>query len=385
VQKNILFAVLIATFWGCNSDSEIDPDIDFPTGLKKSSFSAHEATNEADFDEDIIRNLPASFSLTTPPIISQEETSKCVAFSSAYYIVGMYNGVTSKNYDKIGSPEYVYATYKKLNKDNNCDDGCYLFNDDSQGVIGVSEILKQYGTPSWNQMPFVNSSNCSVTNATQTSQAAVNKIAGYFRLAQDEYNDVEELKSWIYSGFPIWFGVSVDQGFMNLKAGKVWSKAKGKDEGGHAMVLVGFDNAKNAFKIANSWGTDWADAGYGWVDYNYFVKLLGKEEDAEIGIMIPNKAQRPNMGKVSPEACGNASWGDLIINNKRNQEVAIEMTGTNYTNNDTDNIDATETQIFIGLPKGSIKVKVLTANKSSVIREYSIAINSCATTELVIN
>jgi hypothetical protein len=196
---------------------------------------------------------------------------------------------------------------------------------------------------------------------------------------------VEELKSWIYSGFPIWFGVSVDQGFMNLKAGKVWSKAKGKDEGGHAMVLVGFDNAKNAFKIANSWGTDWADAGYGWVDYNYFVKLLGKEEDAEIGIMIPNNAQRPNMGKVSPEACGNASWGDLIINNKRNQEVAIEMTGTNYTNNDTDNIDATETQIFIGLPKGSIKVKVLTANKSSVIREYSIAINSCATTELVIN
>ena len=368
------------------SDEEaVDPDLDFPTGLKKSTGTAHEAASEADFDEDIIGNLPASFSLVTPPIISQGETSKCVAFSSAYYILGMYNGATSKNYDKIPSPEFVYATYKKLNKDTDCDAGCFLFNDDKNGIIGVSEILKQYGATTWNQMPFVDSKNCSVTNTIQNSQANSNKIAGYYRLAEDEFNDVEELKSWLYAGFPLWFGVDIDKGFMNLKPGKIWSAAKGASEGGHAMTIVGYDDSKKAFKIVNSWGTEWADSGFGWVDYNYFVKLLGREEDAEIGILMPNNTQRPNMGKVSPAACETAAWGDLIINNKRNQEIAVEMTGANYSNTDTDNIDGLEPQIFMGLPKGSIKIKIFNADKSTVLKEYTVNVNSCATTELLVN
>ncbi len=367
------------------SEDEIDPNLDYPTGLKKSSSAAHEATGEADFDEDFVSDLPESFSLVTPPIISQGETSKCVAFSSAYYIMGMYNGATTQNYDKIPSPEFVYATYKKLNQDSDCDGGCFLFNDNSNGIIGVSEILKDYGTTTWNQMPFVESKNCSIANSTQNNQAAANKIAGYYRMAEDEFNDIEELKSWLYAGFPIWFGIDIDQGFMNLKRGKIWSKARGASEGGHAMTIVGYDDNKKAFKIANSWGTEWADGGFGWVDYNYFVKLLGKEEDAEIGILVPNNAQRKNMGKVSPAACENAAWGDLVIKNQRNQEVAIEMVGTNYVNDDTDNIDASEPQIFMGLPKGTIKVTVKNADKSATIKEYTVNINSCNTTELLIN
>ncbi len=388
-KKSLLYLLFISIFLGCKTDTaeeEVEPTIDYPTGLKTSSGAAIEAANEADFDEDVISNLPASFSLNTPPIISQGETSKCVAFSSAYYILGMYNGATTKNYDKIPSPEFIYATYKKINKDNDCNDGCFLFNDNTNGIIGVSELLKQYGTTTWNQMPFVDSPNCSVTNSIQISQALNNKIAGYYRLAEDEYNDIEELKSWLYAGFPIWFGVDVDSGFQNLKAGKVWSSAKGKAQGGHAMTIVGYDDTKKAFKIANSWGTEWADAGFGWVGYDYLITLLGKEQDAEIGILVPNNAQRPNMGKVSPAACENASWGDLIINNKRNQEIAVEMTGAaGYVNNDTDNIDAVESQVFMGIPKGSIKVKILTADKASVIKEYTVNLSSCATTEVIVN
>jgi Papain family cysteine protease len=386
--KNLLLSSLLLLALGCKTtadEDEIDPSIDFPTGLKKSSAGAHESAAEADLDEDFISNLPASFSLNTPPIISQGETSKCVAFSGAYYILGMYNGVTTKNYDKIPSPEFIYAIYKKVNKDTDCDEGCFLFNDDANGIIGVAELLKTVGTPSWNQMPFVESPNCSVTNTTQISQATVNKIVGYYRLAEGEYNDIEELKDWIYSGFPLWFGVPIDQGFMNLKAGKIWSRARGKDEGAHAMAIVGYDDNRRAFKIVNSWGTDWADGGFCWVDYDYFVKLLGKEADAEIGILIPNNAQRPNMGKVSPAACENAGWGDLVINNKRNQEIAVEMTANNYVNDDTDNIDALEPQVFMGMPKGALKVKIFTANKTTLIKEYTVNIASCNTIELVVN
>ncbi|QDV05920.1 Papain family cysteine protease [Planctomycetes bacterium Poly30] len=39
------------------------------------------------------------------------------------------------------------------------------------------------------------------------------------------------------------------------------------DYGGHAVLIVGFD--ENGFLIKNSWGTDWADAGYCTVAYDY--------------------------------------------------------------------------------------------------------------------
>lgn len=39
----------------------------------------------------------------------------------------------------------------------------------------------------------------------------------------------------------------------------------------HAMALVGYDDNKNAFRIRNSWGTDWGDEGSIWVDYDFFI------------------------------------------------------------------------------------------------------------------
>ena len=37
------------------------------------------------------------------------------------------------------------------------------------------------------------------------------------------------------------------------------------------MVLVGYDDSQNAFKLINSWGTEWGEEGYAWVDYDYFI------------------------------------------------------------------------------------------------------------------
>ncbi|MCL2102000.1 MAG: hypothetical protein FWH22_09850, partial [Fibromonadales bacterium] len=39
----------------------------------------------------------------------------------------------------------------------------------------------------------------------------------------------------------------------------------------HAMVLVGYDDSKNAFRVLNSWGTSWGDRGSIWIDYDFFL------------------------------------------------------------------------------------------------------------------
>jgi len=47
------------------------------------------------------------------------------------------------------------------------------------------------------------------------------------------------------------------------------------DEGNfaaHAMIAVGYDDAKNAFRIQNSWGRNWGDGGYAWFTYDFWKR-----------------------------------------------------------------------------------------------------------------
>jgi hypothetical protein len=37
------------------------------------------------------------------------------------------------------------------------------------------------------------------------------------------------------------------------------------------MVLVGYDDNRQAFRVRNSWGSDWGDNGSIWIGYNFFV------------------------------------------------------------------------------------------------------------------
>ena len=43
-----------------------------------------------------------------------------------------------------------------------------------------------------------------------------------------------------------------------------------KSTGGHAMIAVGYDNARQVIIVRNSWGTDWGDGGYCYIPYAYF-------------------------------------------------------------------------------------------------------------------
>jgi C1A family cysteine protease len=41
--------------------------------------------------------------------------------------------------------------------------------------------------------------------------------------------------------------------------------------GGHAVLAVGYDNAKQVFIVRNSWGTSWGQKGYFTMPYAYLT------------------------------------------------------------------------------------------------------------------
>ena len=41
--------------------------------------------------------------------------------------------------------------------------------------------------------------------------------------------------------------------------------------GGHAVICVGYNDAKGVWIMKNSWGTRWGDSGYFYLPYNYLL------------------------------------------------------------------------------------------------------------------
>lgn len=86
------------------------------------------------------------------------------------------------------------------------------------------------------------------------------------------------IRQYLAAGLPSMFGFTVYSSIPPLGDGKgeiPFPQPGDTVEGGHAIVAIGYDDAKKlgkdkgALLIRNSWGTGWGDKGYGWLPYKY--------------------------------------------------------------------------------------------------------------------
>jgi C1A family cysteine protease len=83
-----------------------------------------------------------------------------------------------------------------------------------------------------------------------------------------DVQDVDAVRASLGAGFPVIVAARVDSAFLRVAPGQVWSDTVSEGRRGHAMVLVGYDDQRGAFKVINSWGTRWGEGGFGWVAYH---------------------------------------------------------------------------------------------------------------------
>lgn len=78
---------------------------------------------------------------------------------------------------------------------------------------------------------------------------------------------VDAIKTAIYTYGSVSAGIYVDRYFQAYTGGILTSCKKRPPSPNHAIILCGWDDAKGAWLLKNSWGTGWGEAGFMWIKY----------------------------------------------------------------------------------------------------------------------
>jgi len=79
--------------------------------------------------------------------------------------------------------------------------------------------------------------------------------------------DVEEMKRAVYTYGPFVTAMLIFEDFNYYQSG-IYSYSSGAMEGGHAVLIVGYNDEEQYFIVKNSWGPGWGENGYFKIAYS---------------------------------------------------------------------------------------------------------------------
>lgn len=212
-------------------------------------------------------NLPKAVDLSSefPPVGDQGDQGSCLGWATTYalrsYLERRHDRRTFTGAGGSVDPSKVFSpafTWNHVNGGQNR----------GAPYPKILNVLVFVGAVTLAEMPYV--SNVYLQGVPQglVSGAAANRAGAWGRV---RYQDVRKLKELLATNYPFCIAAWVDESFQLLPGSQVWKTPDRKNRGAHAMVVVGYDDDRNAFRVLNSWGRVWADNGYGWMDYSLFL------------------------------------------------------------------------------------------------------------------
>ena len=163
----------------------------------------------------------------------------------------------SAGHGKDLSSLYVYTRCKQ-------EDG--IPNEEGTYIRVANKIIHKEGSPPEEMLPYtLSAGKClllpQITSA-MTEAAMPCRIKAYVRLWT-----LDEIKAALAAGKVVVAGVWVTSSFMDWKGQGNIGVPNGSIYGGHAVVFCGYDDSRQAIRGLNSWGKEWGDKGFFWLDY----------------------------------------------------------------------------------------------------------------------
>jgi len=230
--------------------------------------------------DEAVRVSSPIVTLSSPAVRDQGQIGSCTGFagSEAYEITYFYkNGA----YPAIVSPAYLYYE-ERVNIL-----GQKITADNGANMVNIDQAIQKYGITSEALMPYPSGDKTTAYKTSPTA-AAISYAAGYkiSKYTLINSGDTAAVKTCLRNNIPVMFGFNV---YDNTKTYAYFEGlsttsytynpltaagglAKGVSLlGGHANVIIGYNDTLKAFWVENSWSTSWGNKGYYYLPYSVFM------------------------------------------------------------------------------------------------------------------
>ena len=197
-----------------------------------------------------------------PPVYDQGQLGSCTANAIAAAV----EFDLMKESKKVFTPSRLFIYYNERVIEGTVES-------DSGAMIrdGIKSIAHQGDAPE-TDWPYDIAKFAQKPPAKAFSDASRHKAVLYQRLVQD----LNQMKGCLASGYPFVFGFTVYQSFESKEVATTGQApmptSSEKSVGGHAVMVVGYDDSQQRFIVRNSWGTGWGMAGYFTLPYSYLIQ-----------------------------------------------------------------------------------------------------------------
>lgn len=193
-----------------------------------------------------------------PPVYDQGELGSCTAnaWGGATEFLWMKKGLNI-----VPSRLFVYYCERAIENTIGDDSGAQLRDG--------AKALAKWGVCYETEWPYDVAQFATVPTSQCYIDAEKHKAVLYHSIPQN----LKSIKSALASGYPVPFGISVYESFESdaVAANGIVPLPLLTEQllGGHAVLIVGYDDSKQWFIVRNSWGSGWGDQGYFYLPYAY--------------------------------------------------------------------------------------------------------------------
>jgi hypothetical protein len=197
--------------------------------------------------------------------LGQGQTLACTGFASAAFREVTHAAATGTVLSSYLSPMYIYA-YALMYQGQ--------FGSTSAGSSIAEEfyILANYGDCPEPAFPYDSYKPGMVPTPSDDLMAYPFRLSG---AGVVDVSNVNNLKAVLANRQPVAISFSVFPSFEHPPAPGAIPMANTSTEpclGGHAVLVVGYDDTAQYWIVRNSWGTAWGDNGYCYMPYGYEMR-----------------------------------------------------------------------------------------------------------------
>jgi C1A family cysteine protease len=215
---------------------------------------------------------PAVYSMLEhmPPVYDQGNLGSCTANSVAGGLQYTEKEMSNWSLRPVPSRLFIYYNTRQLQGTIKSDSGASIRN--SIKAVArwgycpeTADLGTAYRTSDFKKTPPAKAYKAAAKHLLAT--------VGYARVGDPRTGmaTVAQIKAAVGERNPVTFGFTVYESFSDAgRTGICPMPKRGEGvEGGHAVLIIGWDDAKKAWLCRNSWGPKWGSEGHFWMPYEF--------------------------------------------------------------------------------------------------------------------